>query len=616
MRMVFLHSDWIEFEPLEKAVKAAEEVKKERKRIENALVVLISVEKDDEYVTEEGIMQIEDVANQVKEKRIVLYPWAHLSSNLEKPEKALEIMKKIEDMLKERGYEVYRAPFGWYKKFSISVKGHPLSELSREIKKAWDKAEKKAEGEEEGSHYKIVDHFIVLPDGKVAEISEEHREKYPGVRAVLKDELGGEFSDEPPAHVELMKRLGIAEREPVADAGCLRWLPNGAFMFELVRRRAWDEIVEKHDYVYPIVSPTIIDKADEGVRWLIDHFPERHYKVVPGGKVPKEKDLFLKTAGDYGVFSLHRDTTYSYRDLPVCFAELEVDYRYEQRGELRGMHRIREFHMQNMHTVCRDLEEGWKVFEDMWKSIANIFEDMGFGADVFVLYSERDIWEKKKDDVIRWAKEYNKPIIVFIVEAKGVYMAAWIDLIIVDSKGRPIEAGTAQLDTRSAKPWKMYYVDENGQKREAIVVHAGFGMERAFAAMLEKFAREGRAYYEDWLAPIQARVIPVSREYLDYAEEVARKLNRMGVRADLDDSDETLNKKVRRAHTEWIRYIVVVGAQEKEKGVITVTDRADGSKKEMNVEELAEKIKKNCEGKPFIRSVGPLYVSRKPVFGM
>jgi len=239
------------------------------------------------------------------------------------------------------------------------------------------------------------------------------------------------------------------------------------------------------------------------------------------------------------------------------------------------MHRIREFHMQNMHTICKDIEQGWKVFEDMWKSIANIFEDMGFGADIFVVYSERDIWEKKKDDILRWAKEYNKPIIVFIVEAKGVYMAAWIDLIIVDSKGRPIEAGTAQLDTRSSEPWKMFYVDENGQKKKAIIVHAGFGMERAFAAMLEKFAREGRAYYEDWLAPIQARVIPVSREY------VARKLNELGVRADLDDSDETLGKKVRRAHTEWIRYIVVVGAQEKETGVISVTDRADGSKKEM-----------------------------------
>ena len=617
MRMVFLHSDWIEFEPIKKAVKAAEEVEKEKKRIEEALVVLISVEPGDEQVIDESIAQIEEVADQLKARRVVLYPWAHLSSNLEKPEKALEVLKRMEEILKNRGYEVYRAPFGWYKKFAISVKGHPLSELSREVKKAFD-AQDRAEGseEEEGSHYKIVDHFIVLPDGKIDKIKDEYKKQYIGVSAVLKDELGGEFSNEPPAHVELMKRLGIAGREPVADAGCLRWLPNGAFMFELVRRRAWNEIVEKHDYVYPIVSPTIIDKADEGVRWLVDHFPERHYKVIPGGKVPKEKNLFLKTAGDYGVFSLHRDTTYSYRDLPVCFAELEVDYRYEQRGELRGMHRIREFHMQNMHTVCKDLDQGWQVFEDMWKSIENIFEDMGFGADIFVVYSERDIWEKRKDDIIRWAKEYNKPIIVFIVEAKGVYMAAWIDLIIVDSKGRPIEAGTAQLDTRSAEPWKMYYVDESGRKRKAIIVHAGFGMERAFAAMLEKFAREGRAYFEDWLAPIQARVIPVSREYLEYAEDVAKKLNELGVRADLDDSDETLGKKVRRAHTEWIRYIVVVGAQEKENGVISVTDRADGSKKKMTVEELAEKIKKNCEGKPFIRRVGPLYVSRKPTFGM
>jgi len=607
--MVFLHSDWIEFEPVKRAVRIADDVEKEKRRVEDALVVLISVERDDWKLVEEGIKQIEDVAEQVKEKRIVVYPWAHLSSNLEKPERALEVLQRIEEILRKKGYDVHRAPFGWYKKFAVSVKGHPLSELSREVRKAEERAE------DEG-HYRIVGHHIILPDGRAEEICDEHKEKYVGVKAVLKDELGGEFSDEPPAHVELVKRLGIAEREPLSDAGCLRWLPNGAFMFELVRRRAWDEIVGKLDHVYPIISPTIIDKADDGVRWLIDHFPERHYRVVPGGKVPKEKDLFLKTTGDYGVFSLHRDTTYSYRDLPVCFAELEADFRYEQRGELRGMHRIREFHMQNMHTICRDIEEGWRVFEDMWKGIANVFEDMGFGADIFVLYSERDIWEKKKEDVERWAREYNKPVIVFIVEAEGVYMAAWIDLIIVDSKGRPIEVGTAQLDTRSSKPWGMYYMDEKGEKKEAVIVHAGFGMERAFAAMLEKFAREGRAYYEDWLAPVQVRVIPVSREHMEYAEKVARELNREGVRADVDDSDETLGKKVRRANMEWIRYIAVVGAEEEKRGVISVTDRAEGSKRDMKVEELAEKIRKNCAGMPFVPRAGTIYASRKPNFGM
>ncbi|HIQ10237.1 MAG TPA: threonine--tRNA ligase, partial [Euryarchaeota archaeon] len=611
LKMVFLHSDWVEFEPVKKAVRTADDVEKEKKRIENALVVLTSVEKGDESVVGEAVEEIEDVAVKVGEKRIVIYPWAHLSSDLEKPEKALKILEEMEEALRNKGYEVYRAPFGWYKRFSISVKGHPLSELSREVKKGRKDAEDTG-----GSHYRIVGQYIVLPDGKIDDIKDGYKERFPGVKAVVKDELGGEFSAEPPAHVELMKRLGIAEREPVADAGCLRWLPNGAFMFELVRRRAWDEVVGKLDYVYPVISPTIIDKADKGVRWLVDHFPERHYKVLPGGRVPKEKDLFLKTSGDYGIFSLHRDTTYSYKDLPVCFAELETDYRYEQRGELRGMHRIREFHMQNMHTLCRDIEEGWRVFEEMWKGIANVFEDMGFGADVFVLYSERDIWERKKEDVVRWAKEYGKPVVVFIVEAEGVYMAAWIDIVVVDSKGRPIETGTAQLDTRSAGPWGMYYADERGQKREAVVVHAGFGMERAFAAMLEKFAREGRAYYEDWLAPVQARVIPVSREHIKYAEEVARKLNKLGVRADLDDSDETLGKKVRRAHTEWIRYVVVVGAEEEKSGTVSVTDRADGSKKVVTPEELAEKIRENCRGKPYLPRVGPLYVSRRPVFGM
>ncbi len=356
--MLLLHSDWIEYEPLEKAIKAAEEVEREKRRIEDALVVFCTVEeRDGKETVERAVQEIEDVATQVGARKVVIYPFVHLSSTPASPGKALELLRALEEKLDERGYEVHRAPFGWYKRFAISVKGHPLSELSREVREI-------ASEEEEGSHYTIAETFLVDVDGKILD-EKVAKEKYEAVRAVIRDELGEKATGEA-GHIKLMHSLKIAEREPVADAGCLRWLPNGAFMFELLRRHAWQKIMDL-GYVYPFVSPTIIEKSDPGVLWLIEHFPERHYKVIPGGKVQKQKQLFLKTAGDYGVFSMHRDAHYSYKELPVGLYELEVDYRYEQRGELRGMHRLREFHMQNIHTVCRDIEEGWKVFEDMWR---------------------------------------------------------------------------------------------------------------------------------------------------------------------------------------------------------------------------------------------------------
>ncbi len=602
MRLLLLHSDWIEFEPLEKALKAAEEIEKEKKRVEDALVVFVSVEDgDSEKTVKNAAGEILDVAEQVGAKRVVLYPFVHLSSKPASPGIAFELLKALEKEL-GRSIEVHRAPFGWYKRFAISVKGHPLSELSRVVK-AIEEAQ-----EEEGGHYSIAEAFVVDVDGSILS-EEEAKKRYEAVRAVIRDEKGEKISGEA-GHIKLMKQLKIAEKEPVADAGCLRWLPPGAMMFELLRRHAWNKIVSL-GYVYPFVSPTIIEKSDPGVLWLVEHFPERHYKVIPGGKVPKQKQLFLKTAGDYGVFSMHRDAHYSYRELPVGLYELEVDYRYEQRGELRGMHRLREFHMQNIHTVCKDIDEGWKVFEDMWRVMYEILRDAGADADVFVLYSERDLWEKFRERIIALAKDYRKPILVFIVENVQVYMGAWIDIVVLDLAGRPIEAGTAQLDVRSAKYWNITYVDEKGEKQFPIIVHAGFGMERAFAAAMERMARGLIKSFPLWLAEVQVRVVPVSRENLTYAKRVAEKLNAAGIRVELDDRDLTLSKRIREAEMERIPIVVVVGKKEEEEKMLAVRFR-DGGQRKMSVEELISYVEANTKGFPGLPLPGPLEVSSRP----
>ncbi len=610
MRILLLHSDYIVVEPREKALKDAEELKEKKLQAKEALVVFTAIEESDtKKAVENAAKEIEEVYAQVKAERIMLYPWVHLTSKPAAPKKALELLKYLESLLADK-YETLRAPFGWYKKFSISVKGHALSELSREI------TGKEAEEEqEEEKHYNIAEVLFIDENGNVSELTEKHK-KILAVSAVLKDELSKEKSNKMPAHIELVKRFAVAGREPVADAGCLRYGPNGAFMFELIRRLAWQNFVEKHNYVYPFVSPTIIDKADSGVRWLVEHFPERHYKVIPGGKVPKAKELFLKTAGDYGVFSMHRDTAYSYRHLPAALYELEVDYRYEQRGELKGLLRLREFHMHNVHAACKDIQQAWKVFNDMWKAIEDIFVALYGGSDIFVLYSERDLWEKFKRDVCKWAKEYKKPVIVFIIENVQVYMGCWIDLVTIDSNNRPIETGTAQLDVRSAEPWNIRFADEEGKKRYATIVHAGFGVERAIASMFEKIAREGKKALPLWLAPVQVRVIPVSEDNLSYAKKVVEELESRNIRAELDDGEATLSKKVREAHLDWIHYIGVVGEKEQKTGKITVLERTTGKKSTMSIENLASEIQKKCKGMPSLKGFAGVLLTKKPKFNV
>jgi len=150
MRVLFLHVDYLEYEVKEKALKSAPDIpaSKRRERVEEALVCFVSAEKRDEAnlasVAKVAAENVADVAGQVHTKRVVLYPYAHLSSSLAAPGPAQELIASLEKELVARGFEVHASPFGYYKSFKVAVKGHPLSELSREIV-----AESAAVGKEE-----------------------------------------------------------------------------------------------------------------------------------------------------------------------------------------------------------------------------------------------------------------------------------------------------------------------------------------------------------------------------------------------------------------------------------------------------------------------------------
>src|SRR3989304_8450147 len=132
MRILQLHADWVEYEPVEKEIKQAEEVERKKHKLEDILVLLTAVEKDDNDTTaKNAIDDTKKFLEQLKISRVLLYPYAHLSSNLAKPSEAFKVFVQMEKLAKDAGLHVYRAPFGWNKKFSIAVKGHPLAEQSR-----------------------------------------------------------------------------------------------------------------------------------------------------------------------------------------------------------------------------------------------------------------------------------------------------------------------------------------------------------------------------------------------------------------------------------------------------------------------------------------------------
>ncbi len=613
MRILLLHAKRFSFEPIEKEIEIAEEAKKERKDFSNVLVCFTAIEENDNKgVIENAVKQVKKAMEEIGVKEVIIYPFAHLSNNLCKPSEAIKLFNLFYEELKKE-VNASKAPFGWNKQFSIEIEKHPLAERLFVIK------EGKAEEEKEEKSYEIYEALLINENGSIEDpfkVENEH------VKAILLDEEGKfneelkkkvkeikiELKEGEPVHVKLAKKLRIAEKEKVADAGCLRFLHNGAFMFELIRRRNW-EIHLNDSYGYPIITPTVITEEDEGVRWLINNFPERHYVVLPGKK-EKRKEMFLKTAGDYGSFSIHRDLKESYRNLPVALVECETDFRYEQRGELRGMHRLREFHMQNVHTTCKDKEQGKEVFADMFRKFYKIMKDVEAIPDLLVFYSTKEFYEEFKDYLISLAKELNVKIVVFVLNVFHLYMGAWVDLIVFDNLNRPMEVATSQFDILSSKNWDIRYVDASNQEKHPIIIHAGHGYERLIGAMLEKKWREKKFYLPLWLSPIQVRIIPVSKKFTDYAYEVAKELEKNKIRVDLDDREMTLANKVREAEESWIPYIAIVGEKEMNNRSINVRNK-EGDKREVKIEEFIKEINEKVKDYPRLGRFGPLEVSRR-----
>ncbi len=622
MRILLLHSDFIEFKAVKKALKSVadlSEEEKQPKRYEEVLVVFTSVERPDEgkedSVAKKAVDEVKSVASQVHPERIVLYPFVHLSSEPSKPDTATKVLDIMEQLLSKE-FEVHRAPFGYYKSFTIKVKGHPLSELSRSIVGDEVFEEPVEEAEESLEDGVMEDLYVIMPDGRVLK-----REQVddPSVERAIKAELGeiSETSFGKPPHLELMRRLEIADREPISDAGNLRYYPNGAFIAELLAKLGWKMAVEDLGGM-PVRTPYIISPEDPGVQKMMGKFPERTYRVLPGSK-EKNQEFKLRPACDYGVWSIFRDAVITYKNLPFGLYEFDTIWRYEQRGELLGMYRLRNAMMPNFHEMTADVDQAFERFlEHIDKFALALYRAIEIEPSVVVLNCKRDFYNQHLATFKMWAEKLKIPIIVKLFKKMKTYKVAWIDVLAFDNLGRPMEVDTVQMDTESASWWGIHYIDKENKEKTPVILHTGFGIDRTIAALLEH-AYGAKQNGENpmlpvWLSPIQVRFIPVGEKHLEFAEELARKANGQGVRADVDDREQSLGKRIRYAERHWIPYVVVVGDKEMETGNLSVRVRKTGEKAEMKLEDLVARVKDETKGKPYLPSPFPIRLSKRPIF--
>ena len=354
MRLLLIHSDYIEYEA-KKKTKMAEECSVLSDRETEALTVFCAVESIDEEDLEGVILQaieeIKTTAGQVHVDKIVVYPYAHLSSDLASPETAVATLNALKAGLESEGFMVKRAPFGWYKSFKISCKGHPLSELSKTIVPGEEGTVKKEK--KEVTH----DWFVLTPDGKTHDYHEYLDDSPFG--CLVKKELGVAVpTGGEPAHVDLMRSKELVDYEPASDVGCLRWMPKGKIIRDLLADYVLHLVLEYGGT--PVETPVMYDLGDRAIYEHAEKFGERQYRFKSNNR-----NMMLRFAACFGMFSIMRDMHISPNNLPMKMYELSTySFRHEQKGEVIGLKRLRAFTMPDMHSLCTDMPEALKCFEE------------------------------------------------------------------------------------------------------------------------------------------------------------------------------------------------------------------------------------------------------------
>lgn len=612
MKILCLHSDYIKVRPTKKAIKDADTIDKKEFSSKETLVVFTAVEKGDEEnpenVIKNGIKEIVDVYNQVKAKEIVIYPYVHLTTEPSSPGVAKEVLNGITEGLK-KDYKVSKMPFGWYKAFEISVKGHPLSELSREIRPTEEKEGVEEVDEDEGE---LIEIKVILKDGTIKKNEEIEDEK---IKTAIKSELGElKTSGKEPPHIKLMRHLEIAEPETrVSDSGNFRFYPKGQFMMGLMMELGRKICTEKLGAV-EMRTPYIINPEQENVKIMMGKFPERLYRVLPGSKKRKQ-EFRLRPACDYGIWSIFKDMVISYKQLPFAVYEYDLLWRYEQSGELVGLNRLRNATMANLHTMCADMKQAFEEFERQVKEFAiNFYYYFDIKPEIVVLNCKKEFFEEHKNTFNKWVKTFDMPIIVKLFKTMKTYKIAWVDVIAFDKLNRPVEVDTVQLDTESANWWDISYTTKDNKKGRPFFLHTGFGAERFLSEILEDASGKKNPTFPLWLSPTQVRLCPVNDSFIKYCEKIGEKIEKENIRIDIDDRAESVQKKIRDSEVEWVPMIVVVGEKEKKSGKLAVRFRETGKVENMEPKELVKKIKKETKDYPFKPLPLPRLLTKRPKF--
>ena len=572
MKILSLHCDYINFKPLKPAIKGIELPEKENQKIEvkEPLVILTAVEKQDgenKNILEEYIKNILDLKEKIgKVERVVLYPYAHLSDSLSSPDFAKQVLIEAETKLNSLGIETFRAPFGYYKEFELKCKGHPLSELSRQI------------GSEE---------LNKIEETKIKK--EEITDSKKLLASISKSKLDTSKLKEND-HRIIGKKLDLFSFNEVAP-GMIFWHNNGLIIYnELINY--WREEHIKEDYK-EIKTPQIMDSKLWKISGHWDKYKENNFTTDYEGR-----PFLVKPMNCPGGMLVYKASQKSYRDLPLRVGEIGIVHRTELSGVLAGLFRAIQFTQDDAHIFCTEeqLEEEIGKIMDLinrfYKKFNIEFDHVELSTRPEKRIGSEEFWDKAELSLENVLK--NKKIKYIVNKGDGAFYGPKIDFHAIDSQKRTWQLSTIQLDFAMPERFELEYTDKNGERKRPVMLHRVIygAIERFIGILLENT----NGNLPTWLSPIQVKVLSFTDRNEKTAKNIYEKLKEGGIRVEVDFSSSTIGEKVRNATLMKIPYIITIGDKEEEQDTIALKTRGKnkpefGIKLESFIDKIKEEIK-------------------------
>ncbi|MEI8142234.1 MAG: threonine--tRNA ligase [Chitinophagia bacterium] len=378
-------------------------------------------------------------------------------------------------------------------------------------------------------------------------------------------------------HRKLGKELGIYTMDDDVGPGLPLWMPNGTIIIEELERLA-KETEEAAGYKR-VVTPHI---AKESMYITSGHLPYYQDSMFPPMELDGTK-YYLKAMNCPHHHKIFDAEPKSYKDMPLRLAEYGTCYRYEQSGELFGLMRVRCLHMNDAHIYCtkEQFAQEFRAVNDMYLKYFNIF-----GIDKYVMrlslhdpaklgqkyINEPQLWLETEQMVREVLIETGTPFIE--VQDEGAFYGPKIDVQIWSIIGREFTLATNQVDFAQGKRFNLSFTNTNNEPETPLIIHrAPLGThERFIGFLLEHYAGK----FPVWLAPLQAKILPISDKFMPYAQEVLAELRKAGVRAEIDDRNEKIGKKIRDTELMKVPYMLVIGEKEMTEGQLSIRRQGKG----------------------------------------